>query len=130
MPLTTAAPVAFVLTNNAETARVFFEQTLGLRFVAEEPYALVFHVGPEPGTALRVVKMPDAFTPTPHTVLGWAVDDIESAVDELVAKGVTFERYGFIEQDERAIWHAPGRAKIAWFKDPDGNTLSLSQHTS
>ncbi len=129
MSLTTASPVGFILTRHVEAARAFYEGALGLRFESDEPFALVFRVGNEPGTVLRVVKMPEPFTSTPHTVFGWEVDNIEEAIDELTAKGVTFLRYGFMEQDDRAIWHAPGRAKIAWFQDPDGNTLSLSQHT-
>ena len=130
MPLTNASPVGFILTRDAEAARAFYEGTLGLQFLSDEPFALVFRVGAEPGTVLRVVKVPESFTPASHTVFGWEVESIEEAVDELTGKGVTFLRYGYFEQDERAIWHAPGRAKIAWFKDPEGNTLSLSQHTS
>ncbi len=128
MPLTTASPVGFILTRQPEAARAFYEGKLGLRFESEEPYALVFRVGAEPGTVLRIVKMPESFTPVSSTVFGWEVDDIEAAVDELTRKGVTFLRYGYMEQDDRAIWHAPGRAKLAWFQDPDGNTLSLSHH--
>ncbi len=130
MSLTNASPVGFILTRQPEAARAFYEGTLGLRFVADEPFALVFRVGAEPGTALRLVKMPESFTPSPHTVFGWGVDNIEQSIDELAAKGITFLRYGYLEQDERGIWHAPGRAKIAWFQDPDGNNLSLSQHAS
>ena len=74
--------------------------------------------------------MPESFTPSSHTVFGWEVENIERSIDELIAKGTTFLRYGYLEQDERGIWYAPGRAKIAWFQDPDGNNLSLSQHTS
>ncbi len=129
MSLTTASPVGFILTRDAGVARSFYEGTLGLRFESDEPFALVFRVGPEPGTALRVVKMPEPFTPNTATVFGWEVENMETTVDELNGKGLTFLRYGYLEQDERAIWHAPGRAKIAWFQDPDGNTLSLSQHT-
>ena len=130
MLLTNASPVGFLLTRQPEAARAFYEGTLGLHFIAEEPYALVFRVGAELGTALRVVKMPESFTPSSHTVFGWEVENIEGSIDELIAKGLTFLRYGYLEQDERGIWHAPGRAKIAWFQDPDGNNLSLSQHTS
>lgn len=128
MPLTTASPVSFIMTRNAETARAFYEGTLGLRFEADEPFALVFRVGAEPCTVLRVVKMPEPFTPNTYTVFGWEVDNIEETIDELTGNGLTFLRYESVEQDDRAIWHAPGRAKIAWFQDPDGNTLSLSQH--
>jgi catechol 2,3-dioxygenase-like lactoylglutathione lyase family enzyme len=76
---------------------------------------------------LRVTMVPD-LTPHPFTIFGWQVDDIVASVTELAAQGVEFTRYGFLEQDERAIWSAPGGTKVAWFRDPDGNTLSLSQH--
>ena len=129
MPLTTASPVGFIPTRQAEAARAFYEGALGLRFEGDEPFALVFGLGAEPGVFLRLVKMHEPVTPTSFTVFGWEVEHIEAIVDELTGKGVVFERYGFLEQDERAIWQAPGRAKIAWFKDPDGNTLSISQHS-
>lgn len=130
MPLTHAIPTGFIPTRNAETARAFYEETLGLRFVADEPFALVFRLGSEPGSDLRLVKMGPKYQPTEFTVFGWEVQGIEQAVDELTAKGVQFSRYEGMEQDERGIWHAPGRAKIAWFRDPDGNTLSLAEHSA
>jgi hypothetical protein len=64
----------------------------------------------------------------PYTVLGWQVDDIAAAVRGLVAKGVKFERYFWMEQDDLGIWSAPSGAKVAWFKDRDGNLLSVGQH--
>jgi hypothetical protein len=76
---------------------------------------------------LRVVRVGE-FEPHPFTVLGWAVEDLDEAVSTLAERGVTFERYAFVEQDERRIWTAPGGTRVAWFKDPDGNTLSLSHH--
>jgi catechol 2,3-dioxygenase-like lactoylglutathione lyase family enzyme len=121
--LTTARPMAFVATADAARARAFYQDTLGLHLVADEPFALVFDLA---GTMLRVQKV-QHLTPADHTVLGWHVDDLPAAVDTLAARGVRFERYGFFEQDERGIWCAPGGARIAWFKDPDGNTLSLTQ---
>lgn len=128
MPLRTASPVAFIPTSNAEAARAFYEHTLGLSFIADEPYAVVFRIGPEPGIALRLVRL-EGHQPNSFTIFGWEVDDLAAAVDDLVRCGVTFERYSFLQQDDRGIWHAPDRAaSIAWFKDPDGNTLSLAQH--
>ncbi len=127
MSLTHNTPIGFIPTQRPEAARVFYESTLGLRFESDDNFALVFRVGPAPGTMLRVVRVSD-FTPMPFTIFGWEVAGIENTVDELTAKGVSFQRYGFFEQDERSIWHAPGGAKIAWFQDPDGNTLSISQH--
>lgn len=130
MPLTHAVPTGFIPTANAEAARAFYEGTLGLRFVADEPFALVFHVGPEPGSELRVVRVGPKHQPVEFTIFGWEVDGIEQIVDDLAAKGIAFRRYPGMEQDERGIWHAPGRAKIAWFQDPDGNTLSVAEHTT
>lgn len=130
MLLRNAIPTGFIPTANAEAARAFYEHTLGLRFVADEPFALVFRLGPEPGSELRVVKVGAKHPPREFTIFGWEVQGIERAVDELRGKGVQFSRYPGMEQDERGIWHAPGRAKIAWFQDPDGNTLSLAEHSA
>ena len=76
---------------------------------------------------LRIAKAP-GFTPLPFTQFGWQVIDIQATVAELTAKGVEFVRYTFFEQDQAGVWNSPGGAKVAWFKDPDGNTLSLSFH--
>jgi catechol 2,3-dioxygenase-like lactoylglutathione lyase family enzyme len=126
MSLATLNPIGFIPTNNAEAARTFYEQTLGLTFVSQDQFALVFRVGPTQ-TMLRVVCSGDV-TPAPFTIFGWEVTDIHATIAELSAKGVEFLRFGFFEQDEAGVWAAPGGAKVAWFKDPDGNTLSLSLH--
>lgn len=126
MGLTQNSPVAFIPTTKPEAARAFYEKTLGLRFESADPFAIVFRVGPA-SIMLRVTIVPE-FTPQQFTVFGWQVDDIVASVTGLAAKGVEFTRYGFMEQDERGIWNAPGGTKVAWFHDPDGNTLSLSQH--
>jgi catechol 2,3-dioxygenase-like lactoylglutathione lyase family enzyme len=115
--------IAFVGTRNAERAKEFYRGMLGLNLVSEDPFALVFDVG---GTMLRVTPVRD-LSPAGFTVLGWEVKDITAAVQGLQKAGVMFERYNF-PQDELGIWTAPGGAKVAWFKDPDGNVLSLSQH--
>lgn len=115
--------IAFAATTNVAEARRFYERVLGLQFVSEEPFALVFDAN---GTMLRLQKV-ERFTPPPFTALGWDVSDVEAAVDALRARGVTFNVYNGMSQDERGIWNAPGGARIAWFKDPDGNTLSLAQ---
>ncbi len=128
MCLTASAPIGFIPTANAEAARAFYEGILGLRFESDDRFALVFRLGPPPGIMLRVIRTGQPFTPAPFTVFGWEVDALEDTIDELVAKGVSFVRYGFFEQDARGIWTAPGGSRIAWFNDPDGNTLSLSQH--
>ena len=115
--------IAFVGTANADRSRVFYEDTLGLTFVADEHFALVFDAN---GTMVRIFKM-DAFTPARHTVLGWIVTDIAATIDGLRAKEVEFQRYEHMQQDERGIWISPSGAKVAWFHDPDGNNLSLTE---
>jgi len=116
--------VAFVPTKDPARARAFYENTLGLRFVSDDGFAIVMDAN---GTMLRIANSGE-FTPAPFTILGWQVDDIDSAVAGLTGKGVQFSRYGFLEQAANGVWNAPGGARVAWFLDPDGNTLSLSQH--
>jgi catechol 2,3-dioxygenase-like lactoylglutathione lyase family enzyme len=122
--VTDAAPVAFLPTTDAERARLFYAGVLGLRLVSDDEFALIFDLA---GTLLRLVRV-GAFTPQPFTVLGWEVADLDAAMRGLSRAGVAFERFDGIEQDELGAWAAPGGARIAWFKDPDGNLLSLSQH--
>lgn len=122
--LNSAKIVAFVPTLDFAKARKFYEQTLGLRCVSQDGFALVMDCH---GIMLRVVKAPP-FTPHPFTVLGWEVERIEDEVKALQARGVKFERYPGMTQDELGVWIAPGGSKVAWFKDPDGNLLSLSEH--
>jgi len=109
---------------DAARAKAFYADTLGLKFVSEDPFALVFDAN---GNMLRLTKMKE-FTPQRFTILGWEVPDIQGAVTQLAAAGVKFERYEFIQQDELGIWTAPGGTRVAWFLDPDGNNLSVSQH--
>lgn len=117
--------IAFATIVDVDRARTFYRDTLGLTLVSEEPpFALVFDAN---GIMLRLV-MAKELPATVGTVLGWQVSEIESVVRSLAAGGVVFERYGFFEQDELGIWTAPTGARIAWFKDPDGNTLSVSEH--
>jgi len=118
--------MAFVPTADPKRARSFYEQTLGLRFVSEDPFAVVFDAD---GIMLRVTNVPE-FKPRSFTILGWQVDDISSAVASLGERGVSFEKYGFQGQDECGIWASPSGAKVAWFKDPDGNVLSVTQFRS
>jgi catechol 2,3-dioxygenase-like lactoylglutathione lyase family enzyme len=122
MPLGTTRLVAFIATTEATRARAFYEGTLGLT-VSDEDYALVADVN---GTMLRIQKV-ERMTPAPYTALGWEVVDIAATVADLAARGVVFERYGFLEQDAAGIWTAPSGAMVAWFKDPDGNVLSLTE---
>jgi catechol 2,3-dioxygenase-like lactoylglutathione lyase family enzyme len=115
--------VAFAATSRPDSAKSFYQQTLGLRLIMDDAFALVFDAN---GVMLRVQKV-QGHTPPPYTVLGWDVADIDASVKELSGRGVSCERYEWLEQDESGIWSAPSGAKIAWFKDPDGNTLSLTQ---
>ncbi len=116
--------MAFGATRDSESAKAFYRDTLGLRLISDDPFAVVFDSN---GTTLRITKVQE-FTPFNFTVLGWEVPDIEAAVRGLGEASVQFERYGsFMKQDELGIWDAPGGGRIAWFKDPDGNTLSLAQ---
>jgi catechol 2,3-dioxygenase-like lactoylglutathione lyase family enzyme len=115
--------VAFVPTRDFEKARAFYEGVLGLRFVKNDGFAMVLDAN---GIMVRVAKA--QFTPAPFTILGWQVRDIEKMVAGLQGKGVQFERFGFFKQDALGIWTAPSGDKVAWFKDPDGNVLSVSQH--
>ena len=115
---------AFAATADRERARAFYRDTLGLKLVEDTDFALVFAAG---GTELRVTIVNQVVT-APYTVLGWRVEDIRRTVLALRERGVTFEQFSSIKQDTFGIWTSPGRAKVAWFKDPDGNILSLSQH--
>lgn len=116
--------VAFVATTDRAKARAFYEGVLGLRVVDDSPFAVVFDAN---GTMLRVTSV-EKHSPAPFTVLGWEVASIETTVQRLNAAGVEFQRYpGMNDTDPLGIWRAPGGARIAWFKDPDGNVLSLTQ---
>ncbi len=121
--LSNAKIVTFVATKEPERAKDFYEQTLGLRLITDDAFALVFDAN---GVMLRVQKVQE-LTPANYTVLGWDISDIHSSVQELMRRGVSCERYEWLEQDEAGIWAAPSGAKIVWFKDPDGNLLSFTQ---
>jgi catechol 2,3-dioxygenase-like lactoylglutathione lyase family enzyme len=116
--------VAFVSITDGEKARAFYEGVLGLKFVKDDGFALVFDAN---GIMVRAAKM-KTVTPAQFTVLGWQVNDIENIVRDLQKRGVHFEIFGFFKQDALGIWTAPTGDKVAWFKDPDGNVLSVSQH--
>jgi catechol 2,3-dioxygenase-like lactoylglutathione lyase family enzyme len=118
--------VAFVAVTDYEKARAFYEKTLGLRFVNQDNFALVMEGG---GTRIRMAKVAN-HQPAQFTVLGWETSDIEKQVSELQDRGVQFERYPWLPKDGLPIWAAPGGDKVAWFKDPDGNVLSLSFHVA
>lgn len=112
------------MTSDGERAKRFYGETLGLRFVGDDGFAVIFDAN---GVTLRVSMM-EGFQPASYGVLGWKVDDIAATAKALEAAGVPMERYPFFEQDELGIWTAPGGvAKVGFFKDPDGNVLSITQ---
>lgn len=115
----------FVMTQDYDRARAFYEGKLGFQFVSVDQYALVMKAGEN---SIRIGRIPD-FAPVERTVLGWDVNDIEAVVKWLENRGVAFEKYPFIQDQERGIWTAPSGDRVAWFKDPDGNVLSVAQHT-
>jgi hypothetical protein len=114
----------FVPTTDYENARAFYEGKLGFGFVSLDQYALVMSVG---GHRIRITKMPN-FTPLQGTILGWEVQDIQAVATWLRDRGVTLEKYPFVQDRDLGIWTTPSGDKVAWFKDPDGNVLSISQH--
>ncbi len=118
--------IAFVPTRNREKARPFYEKTIGLRFLSDDQFALVFDAH---GRMVRVVDVSSVpgFEPAPFTILGWTVSDIVKVVRDLQLKGVKFERYSGMQQDKLGVWNSPSGAKVVWFKDPDGNVLSLTE---
>lgn len=116
-------PVLFLATTDGARARHFYESVLGFRCIGDEQWALRFVVG---STVLNVQKVQQVVA-GPYTQLGWVVDDIVQTVAALRQRGVTFERYEQMPQDEDGIMNMYGQAKVAWFKDPDGHTLSLTQ---
>jgi catechol 2,3-dioxygenase-like lactoylglutathione lyase family enzyme len=124
--LGSSAVVAFVPSRSPKKSRSFYEQTLGLRFISDDQFASVFDAN---DVMLRVVDVSsvEGFEPFPFTILGWSVDDIGKTVKGLQKKGVTFERYVGMDQDKLGIWTSPSGARIAWFKDPDGNVLSVGE---
>jgi catechol 2,3-dioxygenase-like lactoylglutathione lyase family enzyme len=115
--------MAFVATKNPDKAKAFYQDTLKLKSTADDPFALVFDAN---GTMLRVSKVKE-LTPAPFTVLGWHVTNIAAEIRELKGRGVAFEFFKGIQQDDSGVWTSPSGAKVAWFKDPDGNVLSLTE---
>ena len=114
--------VAFIGVRQADRARAFYRDTLGLKLVSEDNFALSFDAN---GTTLRVSLVPE-LKPARFTVLGWQVQDVAASAGDLQKADVQLERFPSLDQDELGIWNAPGGTKVAWFKDPDGNILSIS----
>jgi len=124
--LANSKPVIILPTIKKQEAQEFYRNVLGLKFKVDDGFALVFDAA---GIMLRLTPVQE-FTPHQFSVLGWEVEDIGRTVDDLATRGVTFERYDFpwMEQDALGIWAAPDGTQVAWFKDPDGNLLSVAQH--
>jgi catechol 2,3-dioxygenase-like lactoylglutathione lyase family enzyme len=118
--------VAFLATADAARARDFYENALGLRLVEDGPFALVLDTG---GVTVRVQKV-ERVSPPSGTALGWSVPDVDAVVRGLGARGVEFLRYERLDQNELGIWESPSGARVAWFTDPDGNVLSVTEPAS
>lgn len=124
--LALSTTVAFIATEDPDRAQTFYQETLGLPLRSRDRFAAVFDAN---GTTLRVVGVKQR-APAPYTVLGWEVADICAVAKQLRTAGVQFEMIPGLEQSADGIWEAPGGDRIAWFKDPDGNVLSISQHAA
>jgi catechol 2,3-dioxygenase-like lactoylglutathione lyase family enzyme len=118
--------IAFVPTRDRAKARKFYEKILGLEFISEDPFALVFNAH---GTIMRIADVSGVkgFEPAPFTIVGWVVTNVGDTAGDLVKKGIRFERFPGMEQDGQGVWDSPSGARVAWFKDPDGNILSITQ---
>ena len=115
--------VAFASTTDADRARAFYGELLGLELIERSPFACVFAA---PNAQLRVTLVSE-LVPAPYTVLGWRVGDVEAGARALAAAGVAAVRYDGLDQDEHGIWCSPSGARVLWFRDPDGNVLSITQ---
>ena len=115
--------IAFVPTVKPAAAKAFYKDAIGLKLLSEDNFAMVFDAN---GTILRVTTVRE-LKPQEFTILGWNVDDIVSTIKSLNQKNIICERYGFFEQDDLGIWVSPNGAKVAWFKDADGNILSITE---
>lgn len=124
--LASAKLIGFIPTKDYDAARAFYEGKLQFQFVSHDQYALVLRAGPH---MLRIVKLPN-YTPLQATILGWEVADVPAAVGWLSPRGVATEKYPWVSDKETGIWTTPKGDKVAWFKDPDGNVLSVSQHAA
>jgi catechol 2,3-dioxygenase-like lactoylglutathione lyase family enzyme len=122
--LTAGRMVGFLTTTDYDKARAFYEGRLGFKLVSLDQFALALRAGEN---MIRISKS-ETFKPAQGTVLGWEADDLRAIVLWLKSRGVESEKYAFIEDQELGIWNAPSGDQVAWFKDPDGNVLSVSHH--
>jgi catechol 2,3-dioxygenase-like lactoylglutathione lyase family enzyme len=118
-----AKAITFIVTTDREKAKAFYGGTLGFALTHEDDFAAVFDLN---GTMLRISTVAGHMA-QPHTVLGWEVGDIAEVAKDLGDKGVVFTVFDGFGQDADGVWSAPSGAKVAWFSDPDGNVLSLTQ---
>jgi catechol 2,3-dioxygenase-like lactoylglutathione lyase family enzyme len=122
--LTSGKMVGFIETTDYEKARAFYEGKLGFAFVSQDQFALVVQAGEH---HIRIARVAD-FTPFAGTVLGWEVTDVKAVVLWLKDRGVVTEKYPFVPDKELGIWKSPSGNQVAWFKDPDGNVLSVNDN--
>lgn len=122
--LESAKPVVIIATRDRAISMPWYRDTLGLKLLSEDPYAAVFALC---GAVMRLSTI-ENWTPHEHTVFGFEVSDISASVRALIARGVKFIVYPGFGQSEDGVWTSPdGAAKVAWFNDPDGNNLSLTE---
>ena len=122
--LTTGKLLGILTTTDYAKARDFYENTLGFQFASLDQYALALRAGEN---MIRISKA-ETFKPAQGTVLGWEVDDVKATVLWLKNRNVNTEKYAFVADQESGIWCTPAGDQVAWFKDPDGNVLSVSHH--
>jgi catechol 2,3-dioxygenase-like lactoylglutathione lyase family enzyme len=115
--------IGFIPTKDFARARTFYVDWLGLEELSVDAFALFVKAS---SISIRIF-LAGEFTPAPYTILGWTVTDIAKAIEELAGRGIAFEHYAYLEQDASGVWTSPEGARVAWFKDLDGNTLSISQ---
>jgi len=123
MSLDKCEVVAFVATMKPDEARKFYCDVLGMKLEEDGPFAVVVSGA---NATIRIQKVRE-LKPAPYTALGWKVQDVRATAKDLTTRGVKFERFDGMPQDALGIWDSPSGAKVCWFKDPDGNVLSLTQ---
>lgn len=123
--LANSQAVAFAPALDLDRSREFYEGVLGLTVTLQDEFTVRAQAG---GVGIWITRVA-SFTAQPFTVVGFNVDDIDAVIDGVSARGVVFEHYGFLgeAQDSSGVWTAPSGARVAWFKDPDGNLLSVQQ---
>ena len=125
--LAQAAVIGFIPVTDFAVAESFFSGILGLPVASRDPFALVLTAAP--GVMIRCVQVAPDFSPQPFTILGWEVPNLAASAAQIIAADIEPLRFSYFQQDAQGIWTAPGgAAQVFWFKDPFGNTLSLTQH--